>query len=534
MRKLREIGIRLLLVASFCLWGAACSSSEKESGPLQKMVDALARDGVGAVVAIKDRGSAAPIIVFEEAHASLVGNVEIAIMLNRLVRDYGVTQIGAEGAFDALDESWFRALVGEDSAAQAIAAQHLAEGEISSVELVALLYPAVTVQGLDDPAEYEANLADAQAGGAAVQYFLAFAAQKMGEAERQQAETIRSAQGEQAYIDTMLGFDPWSQQRYQVVYGSGIAPAEDVVRVLDEVIARGEALGLPHLQEFETDQAALLKERAFYAGADQRTQTIFNRVLELAQTVPGVPLPVVIGIAHTPRLVELLDQTGTSYIVLQAASLPAALARDPSSAVLDDTAFSRKFAGQSVDADGHLGALLEGRVSSGAIRPLPASKGTNYQRKALCYKALDMLGQLLRGREATAPASTPLTGLDETLRAIQAKGVQVIGTPAQVQADLAQPTSPTNQALLFQVQVPETTVNGVTYPAGTFWAKVAAVSPESLPADLEMMLLQLRQRTQQRASTSGDTLRVSGTTRAVVGTTREAVLAQSIDLSPAP
>lgn len=534
MYKNKLWGLRLLLVIGVVTLATACSSQPKNDlSPLQKMANRLAEGGVGAVVAVKDHQSAVPIIVFEDAHASILGNIEIAIMLNRLHQEYGVTRITSEGAFPALDVSWYRAQIGEDQEAQSIAVQHLYEGEISSVELMALLYKDVTVQGLEDRAEYESNLADAQAGGAAIPYLLAFAVQKLDENQKQQAQQIRLAQGDAAYVKYLLCFDPWSQERYQVLYGHTTAPAAEGVRVLDDVIARADEMGLTYLDDFQVYQAALYQERAFFEGVDQRTSTMFNEIHDLVPTVPGAVLPVVIGVSHTPHLVELLDQAGYSYLVLQAASLNLA----SPAAMLDDAAFERKFKGLSVDGDDRLGALLDGRaLLNTQIMPPPSVLALHYHRKARCYKTFTLLSHLLPVTVDNTQTGATLTGLEEALRTLEPMGISIVPNSVRlVKSDPTQPDSPANQALLFQVKLPEGEDEGIHYPAETFWAKVTRLSEQAQLETLEKMLFNIRQTAENPSSVeaglAGTTIRVSYDTRAVVGRSEEAVLNQAINLA---
>src|SRR5437868_12022464 len=75
---------------------AVASATSPQAGPpIGEVARAISKD-VGAVVTTND-GGYPRIVVFDETHASRIGQVEIATMLVRLHDNYRMTRIALEG-----------------------------------------------------------------------------------------------------------------------------------------------------------------------------------------------------------------------------------------------------------------------------------------------------------------------------------------------------------------------------------------------------------------------------------------------------
>jgi hypothetical protein len=101
------------------------------------------------------------VILLEESHAFTLGQVESAIILNRLYRAYGVRTIGLEGlaAGQTLNLAWAHrqpAFTPDNpiTAREDVILQTLAEGDANSVEALGLIYNDVTVAGIDNASLY--------------------------------------------------------------------------------------------------------------------------------------------------------------------------------------------------------------------------------------------------------------------------------------------------------------------------------------------------------------------------------------------
>ena len=81
-------------------------------------IDKIAQEvaeGVGQVHQTNPEGTRGPVIIFEEFHTSRAGQLEIAIMLQRLHQRHNMKKIGLEGAIQAtrpIDAAWFHSIGG--------------------------------------------------------------------------------------------------------------------------------------------------------------------------------------------------------------------------------------------------------------------------------------------------------------------------------------------------------------------------------------------------------------------------------------
>src|SRR5262249_28111480 len=143
--------------------GERISSSDDNRFKLTTAVNTAARD-VGKVVAIREVAGSPGVVVFQERHGSQRGQVEIALMLDRLYEAHGLRNLGQEGVFTAdgqINSSWYHPSlqIGHPlNQRQKVAVQVLSEGEISSGEAMALLYSDFAVHGLEKAVEYNVDI----------------------------------------------------------------------------------------------------------------------------------------------------------------------------------------------------------------------------------------------------------------------------------------------------------------------------------------------------------------------------------------
>ncbi len=463
---------RLLIALIVGVGGVFVVPVQAQSGDLQTMAETIATD-VGMVVEVADNGSPAPIIIFQETHDSVIGQLEIAVMMNRLYRDFGTRHVGLEGAFERLDTSWYTALPLDPMSKQSVATQHLADGEISSSEWMALVYPDVAVEGIEDEDQYGAN-EDSAANldsQPVLIYLLTFASLNMSDAQQEAANQILDNEGVVAFVDYYLSFDAWSKQRYDVLFGDGIVPAEDILQALDDIKARASEIGLDQISDFDEFADGLQTYRLFFELAAQRTDTMVDNVLNLARSFPREPIPMVAGAAHTARILELLDAAGYSYAVLEANALQAPVPDDAEAfGDLSFLAYDRKGQGQSVDGPGRLGAFLDGRDTAGQIKPRSVIDQRFYHLKALTYLAFDRISDVLSNSTALASGTEPVPyGLGDVIDELGALNFMIDPesvefVPGRGDGDDGEPPS-----FVFQFTHPADDDG----PEITLWAKVA-------------------------------------------------------------
>lgn len=329
---------------------------------LQEMAEAVA-DGVGEVMSIIEEDLEKVVFVFEEVHNSILGQVEIAIMLNRLYEDYGLRHVGLEGytADNApLDLAWayhepyFQAgdLI---TNREDVILQRLADGEISDAEVLGLLYHDAVIHGIDDPVLYAYDL-PAAAQSAVKLYIYNIAIRRMDETLFNAWQALYEQEEYDEAFDFAMSVDDdaaamWARWNDLDV----VIQESEVPDFVDTIKAEAAEVGLDMGAEIEANLDTL---RAYYADyVIPRSEAVAANMLALVDAYPGDLLAMIIGASHTDRVVELLTGAGVSVAVLRAVSQPSALA----AGMLSGEAFERKAQGLSVAVEGQLGAILDGR-----------------------------------------------------------------------------------------------------------------------------------------------------------------------------
>jgi hypothetical protein len=372
------------------------SSFTIQPGPISQMGIAIAKD-VGKVVAAGQGRSNVSIVVFEEKHDSRVGQMEIALMLLRLQRQYGLQLVSLEGAMASkgnLPVAWFRNPSDNSEmkrARQAVALRMLRDGEIGAAEFIALVRPQVQVRGNEIQSEYDVNPpedgnpAGNLLGGIALQYLPPAQIQKFS--ELMDAEKIEEARS------IIVNSDPWVKERFQKLSGESERSTEELMPVLEEIRAKSAALNIKSDSAVDTQLNQLVH---FYCVASKRSRTIVDLTQRMIAQAKAMSVALNIGAGHTPKVVELLKTAGISYVVIT----PLALATKSRAGDLTFDAYKRKQKLGSVDEAGLLGAILDGRKK---LQPVVSEQ--SYQSKSEIFLASRLL--------AHAAAHGKLRSLDE-------------------------------------------------------------------------------------------------------------------------
>ena len=372
------LSLSILLV----LFISACGSSSPTSisacgkfdptptgnaGDLAKMANDIINKpiGVGQIKQLSPGDPHCRVIVFEEVHSSVTGQVEIALMLNRLYERHQLRSIGLEGAFvgKPLDASWFRSspdfrAYDDIREREDVIVQMLEKGEISSSEMMALVYSDMKVAGIEDPNEYNSDKLSSDASSAADVYLFEIASQKMTPSQTDACNNLTG----QAQIDCVIGTNPWVKQKYALINDTTqILSFERWFQILDEI--KQKAVD-DNISISPDEQANLQALRNFFEIADQRSVTMANNTLKLLKSPSSNGLvAMTIGAQHIERVAELLKQAKVSFVVIAGNSF---LANDGEKGQLSDEAYSRKTLSPplSVDPSGMLGSFLERRSSN--------------------------------------------------------------------------------------------------------------------------------------------------------------------------
>jgi hypothetical protein len=395
-----------LIVAILTIIASACAPKSQDSTtasvestsapiesittPIKPIADEIAKD-VGKVMQFNEGTSGQQIIVFEETHDSPAGQVEIAIMMNRLYENYGMRQIALEGYFKQdgqLDASWLP----KDSPFAAkqpvrvredVIAQLLQDGEISSSEAMALIYNDMVVSGIEIPEEYNYELSDS-AGSAPIIYLYLIAAPSMTNDEVDKANELLNADKILEGVEYIISTDEWTSKEYALINDdTQIISAEGWLKILDEIEEKASSVGA----DIPADNKQGISDlRKFYATASQRSITMVDNTLAIAP--PNAPIAMVIGAAHTELIVDLLTKQGVSFAVLRSNAFDKNLENGD----LSSEAYDRKSQKLSIDQPGTLGALLDGRK-----KPQPVIGETWFRSKTETYIIADNIARYVAG-----------------------------------------------------------------------------------------------------------------------------------------
>ncbi len=332
-----------------------------QEGDLQRVATEVGKD-VGKVVAAGQGSKKQALFIFEETHNSRIGQLEIALMLWRLQKNHGLKLVSLEGAFvtkGALPAKWFHDLTtGKmQESGRETALRLLREGEISAAEFIALVQPAVQVKGNEIESEYGVSPSKTNA---ALDYLTGIAERSLTASDVNKINNLVNDKKIDEALDAVFSKDSWAKARYEKLYGNDISSTEESTVVLREIEAKARALGVTIEAK---QQAGFLEDLNFYQMASRRSCTIVKNTFAMMDAETTAPVALIIGAAHTPKVIELIKAAQVNYVVLSPLSLTAP---NPVSN-LNAPTYVRKSNLKSVDENGKLGALLDGRKKPSTV-----------------------------------------------------------------------------------------------------------------------------------------------------------------------
>jgi hypothetical protein len=347
------------------------------------------------------KGTTKPfVVVFDEQHASRVGQVQIALMLSRLYHTANLRHLGLEGS--VLEKppnlAWFTSLP-DAGTRQAVALQLLREGEVSAAEFAAMVLPGFQLHPIETAEQYNIGLSD-KAENSYNAYLVTIALTTMTIDQQNHANTLLKQNKNEEAIKYVVDTNPWTSQRYQLLHRVRPVPTTDEMQKLG---AELEAKA----QEVSADVADYRKDfqdaRTFFDTATRRSTTMAANTADVAtqRMSDCAPIAMDIGAAHTTQVTSALGQENMSFAVVS----PSSLASDSNDGSLSTEAYDRKVKSQSVDPAGALGAFLDGRH-----KPPMASQNPWFKDKArLIYDIVT----ISRTVAAAGGAGQPPNSLDQ-------------------------------------------------------------------------------------------------------------------------
>jgi len=142
------------------------SPTPTEAPPtLREIAESIADDD-GVIIDVIEGDPERVIYVFEERHNSILDQIEIAIMFNRLYIEQGMRHIGLEGLTteqDVMALSWAHTEEAFQSdqfitSREDVFVQMAQDGILNNAELIGLIYQDIQVHGIDDTVLYSVTI----------------------------------------------------------------------------------------------------------------------------------------------------------------------------------------------------------------------------------------------------------------------------------------------------------------------------------------------------------------------------------------
>jgi len=413
------IGKGFFVLQIVCMLGAILVASvsgqspQKSAVSLEDIIEEITA-GFGTYEEIIDGSEEKNVIVFQEVHTSIAGQIESAIMLNRL-HDRGLKVIALEGVYEnsELDAHWFHELSDNDIKAE-VAVQLLKQGEISNAEFIALCYPDVKVVGIDDRNEYEPSVTDESANSALL-YLVGIAKEQLSELsseEIKKANELIEAEEYDEFINFIIESNPWTKDRFEKLYGEEQLKysIEDKLSALNEIEDKADGLNVDIGEDIEEDFENL---KAFYIAASRRSETFVENTIEICTDSPDFPVPMIIGAAHTSKVTDLLKEKGATYSVVSANSF----ADEGDRTHISTEQLMRKNNNLSVDRKGMLGSFLDGRLDKHELYKKPPSildqKFARSKYELMALTLMIVKDARISGRSGPFPSEELKEELDE-------------------------------------------------------------------------------------------------------------------------
>lgn len=295
------------IVALALIFILTASCSKKPSLEVRTIADDISKD-MGSVLRTC-AGSEGRVIVFEEYHNSRIGQVEIATMLTRLHRRYSMNQIGLEGSVDTGNPlPPYLPVAADPDARHKFLRKQLTTLEISGVEYVSARWPNIKVFGTEKADEY-----DVLPGGGGEMTALLYLAQTMASEEK--LGVLLAAlkkQDRESMIAALGDCHPWIA-KHMPNPGDKSFSMQNEVANLREIIAKVETLPTEVQAKVMPD---LKKSLHFYEIAETRSSTMAAAVARMAATANGEPVAMIIGAAHSEKVMTELEQKGISAALI--------------------------------------------------------------------------------------------------------------------------------------------------------------------------------------------------------------------------
>ncbi len=308
------------------------------------------------------------ILIFEENHLSVAGQIEQAIALVRLHNHYDLNDIALEAYLkneEEIDIDWFvNATKGDTISKISIVVNLLKEGEINAAEFLKLLYHDIRIHKVEKEGEYNVEVTD-EATTAPIHFLYRVALLSISENyysrirrlsnEFEQAQKTNNEEKIRKKAAELLEFvihnNEWTSEKYKELNDVQNKSTAEIVKLYNEIDKKANERVRDLTYEEKSRMSDLI---AFYSARDKANITIKESVINIPQISSDSLIALIIGAAHTQGISKEFFDAQIPYVVLT----PLSLFNNEDTGILDyGTSFKRKMNGKSVFNDSFIAIL---------------------------------------------------------------------------------------------------------------------------------------------------------------------------------
>jgi len=274
-------------------------------------------DGAGEIVRQTPPAKTGPVYVFEENHLSSRAQVQIATMLTRLHKRYGLQIIGLQGSVQAHKPLLAKTFVpGRDPAARQDALRRmLANGEISGAKYVGALNPGIEIAGLERREEYDISISPSGGVSPSFTAIIAISETLLSKAKLNEFVQLVQAKKIDAAIELLKDGHPWLREQFESKSDDNL---QDQLRRQQTILKKANDLKVDLPKKVKKGMQQTLR---FYQVADLRSETMTANMAILARRQAGAPTAMIIDAVHTDHVMKSLGTAGVQAVLLRPQNL---------------------------------------------------------------------------------------------------------------------------------------------------------------------------------------------------------------------
>lgn len=393
--------VLFFFLAGCCMLNAnhGASPGAGEPANVKKIATSICKD-VCIVTKTFEGSKEVPVLIFEENHVSRQGQIQQAIALVRLHKQYKLKHIALEGYLKEdrkINAGWFhKAAKGMPFARKAgVAVRLLQEGEISSAEFMKLVYEDITIHPIEKESEYSVKL-DNKAQTAPYIFLLKMAYSSIGPEHaprlkelQQEFNNLKGAAKEKKrkeMFEYVLSVDEWVHEKYKILTGDKALhlSTDHFLAVIRGIETQAEIRGITLTHD---EKNAMKRYIDFWDGRDKASKTMVFSVKKLADQKNTSIIAMIVGAAHTEKICNIMKSSGLPFAVLR----PISFSLQPQPGDITASMLERKYNNLSVYSEGITKILLNALPNKAHKKPQPVLEQPWFIGKAKTYLYIDQI-----------------------------------------------------------------------------------------------------------------------------------------------